>query len=123
MAGHSTTPVIWVAPVRSHCIPIITSFCCAAAVPASITAAAALNTSADILPDRFVISGLSFLPPLVCCDKAEAYRQSRKCRCWRVELFGLLYRLGDHLRISVDPVGLLDELAALDLVDLHPAAP
>src|SRR5215470_3492673 len=31
-------------------------------------------------------------------------------------------RLGEHLRIAAEPVGLLDELAALDLEDLHPAA-
>src|SRR5215207_2694417 len=37
-------------------------------------------------------------------------------------LFGLLDLGGDDLRIGADPFGLLDELAALDLVDLHPAA-
>src|SRR6516162_5312031 len=37
-------------------------------------------------------------------------------------LFGLADRLGDDLRIGAEPVGLLDELAVLDLEDLHPAA-
>src|ERR1700739_4602110 len=35
---------------------------------------------------------------------------------------GLFDRCRDHLRIGADPLGLLDEFAALGLVDLHPAA-
>src|ERR1700736_1053119 len=31
-------------------------------------------------------------------------------------------RLGQHLGITAEPLGLLDELAALDLEDLHPTA-
>src|ERR1700737_4859999 len=37
-------------------------------------------------------------------------------------LFGLGNSLGDDLRVAAEPLGLLDELAALDLEDLHPAA-
>src|SRR6516162_11828324 len=37
-------------------------------------------------------------------------------------LFGLLDHLGDDVRIGAEPVGLLDELATLDLENLHPAA-
>src|ERR1043166_8061969 len=37
-------------------------------------------------------------------------------------LFSRGDRLGEHLRIAAEPLGLLDELAALDLEDLHPAA-
>src|ERR1700730_12349899 len=40
----------------------------------------------------------------------------------RARLFGLGDRLGDGLRIPAEPLGLLDELAAFDLEDLHPAA-
>src|SRR5215472_7412932 len=31
-------------------------------------------------------------------------------------------RLGHHVRIAAEPFGLFDELAALDLEDLHPTA-
>src|SRR5215472_1655807 len=37
-------------------------------------------------------------------------------------LFAFLHRLGDHFRIGAKPLRLLDELATLDLEDLHPAA-
>src|SRR5262252_2978937 len=37
-------------------------------------------------------------------------------------LFGLLDRVRDDLGISAEPVRFLDEFAALDLEDLHPAA-
>src|SRR6266478_6225269 len=40
----------------------------------------------------------------------------------RARLLGLGDRLGNELRIAAEPLGLLDELAALDLEDLHPAA-
>src|SRR6266571_4574787 len=39
-----------------------------------------------------------------------------------LRLFGLFDRLGNDLRKGTEPVGLLDELAALDLKDLDPAA-
>src|SRR5437773_652681 len=37
-------------------------------------------------------------------------------------LLGPFHRGGDDLGVSADPVGLLDKLAARDLVDLDPAA-
>src|ERR1700726_3385611 len=40
----------------------------------------------------------------------------------QTRLLGLGDRLGDDLRIAAEPLRLLDELAALDLEDLHPAA-
>src|SRR5260221_13226620 len=44
---------------------------------------------------------------------AEGCRPDRATPPWRPP--------GDDLRIGAEPVGLLDELAALDLEDLHPA--
>src|SRR5438309_364206 len=42
---------------------------------------------------------------------------------WSLLLFGLFDRGGDDFRIAAEPLGLLDELAALDLEDLdEPAA-
>src|SRR5690242_14617800 len=37
-------------------------------------------------------------------------------------LFGVLHRVLDDVAIGLHPVRLLDELAALDLEDLHPTA-
>src|SRR5882724_13141644 len=40
----------------------------------------------------------------------------------RTRLLGLGDRRSDDFRVAAEPLGLLDELAALDLEDLHPAA-
>src|SRR5262245_13002270 len=60
--GHRTTPTIWVAPVRSHCSPITTSFCCAGAEPAVQTRPAATAASAKV---PVVIRFMAILPR--CC--------------------------------------------------------
>src|SRR5438552_12624609 len=41
---------------------------------------------------------------------------------WALLLFGLFDGGGDDLRIAAEPLGLLDELAALDLEDLYISA-
>src|SRR5438046_1640382 len=41
---------------------------------------------------------------------------------WALRLFGLFDRGGDDIRIAAEPLGLLDELAALDLEDLDKSA-
>src|SRR6266699_1549437 len=41
---------------------------------------------------------------------------------WALRLLGLLDRGGDDIRIAAEPLGLLDELAALDLKDLDKSA-
>src|SRR5438445_7400189 len=41
---------------------------------------------------------------------------------WALLLFGLFDGGGDDLRITAEPLGLLDELAALDLEDLDKSA-
>src|SRR6266853_3924394 len=41
---------------------------------------------------------------------------------WALRLLGLLDRGGDDIRIAAEPLGLLDELAALDLEDLDKSA-
>src|SRR5438132_7701379 len=48
---------------------------------------------------------------------AELRRVARLAR-----LFGVLHRVLHNLAIGLHPLRLLDELAALDLEDLHPAA-
>src|SRR5437764_4843619 len=122
IAGHSTTPVICVAPVRSHCIPIITSFCCAAAVPAS-AAVTAPATSASMPLDRLIVASpfLFALGSSIFGSAAHSgrYRQARPA-VRRLSRF--LDGGGNDLRVGADPVGLLDELATLGLEDLHPAS-
>src|SRR6516164_10742157 len=115
MAGHSTTPVICVAPVRSHCIPIGTSFCCAeAGSVASPIPAAALSASATITARLPLIATPSadYVPRIAAGRRGPA----------ATGLLRLLYRGRHHFRISAEPVRLLDELAVMDLEDLHPSA-
>src|SRR5437773_4143304 len=56
-----STPLTCVAPVRSHMPPTVTSFCCAAAVPARHSTAAAPTATVITVPRIRLI----FLPPLV----------------------------------------------------------
>src|ERR1700758_4086901 len=63
MAGHSTTPTICVGPVRSHCTPISSTFCCAAVVPANHSPMAAPAASAEpVAIMRLMLALLRFFP-------------------------------------------------------------
>src|SRR6202022_1675516 len=98
-------PLICVGPVRSHIWPTITSFCCAAALPARPSPAVAPAVSASATRDNLLILRLLDWLPLE--ELASSLR--------------LLDRRGYDFRITAEPVGLLDEFAALDLENLHPA--
>src|SRR5689334_4067171 len=92
-------------------MPISNSLCCAAAGSASHAAPVRLTENPKI-------AALLFFIPAPSLKRRWAPMGSPPP--------SFLLRFGDrlrhHLRISTEPVSLLDELPALDLEDLHPTA-
>src|SRR5579875_3759067 len=144
-AGHKATPVICVAPVRSHCSPIRIVFCAAAAaaVPAR-PAAASASSETRLRLTRFMVRISPSLAAPQCAIAAPAATpnlcRDRHCLPRRPDdpgrrdagprtalfrgqlLGGLLGGGDDQLAIGAEPWRLRDKAVALDLEDPHPAA-
>src|SRR5436305_8095685 len=101
-------------------MPIFRTLSSALAVPASARAPSAPTASVTTLILVICILSLSRRPVKRCRGGPGGRRRDRpqypKC------LLRFLDRGLDHLRIGAEPLGFLDELAALRLEDLDPAA-